>query len=132
MLLPLLGGTGTGTVTTTGDWLLLFAGVFVAGTVVTGTAGAGAFGTGAGAVGVATDCDTACAFDCVGMAAGGTGAGAISAAAVVLGAVDALESLHDGLAKARVEVRPSTAVVVKPVAKIRADDATCLDFLRGV
>jgi hypothetical protein len=58
-LLPLLGGTGTGTFTTTGDWLLLFAGVFVAGTVVTGTAGAGALRAGGGAVGVATDCDIA-------------------------------------------------------------------------
>lgn len=129
MLLPLLGGTGTGTVTTTGDWLLLllFAGVFVAGTVVTGTPGVGG-----GAVGGATDCDTACAFDCAGMATGPAGADAIRVATVVSGEVAALESFHDGLAKASVEVRPSTAVAVKPVAKIRADDATCLDFLRGI
>ena len=59
MLLPLLGGTGTGTFTTTGDWLLLFAGVFVAGTVVTGAAGAGTLGAGGGAVGLATDCGIA-------------------------------------------------------------------------
>ena len=66
------------------------------------------------------------------MVAGATVAGAISAAAVVLGAVVALESLHDGFAKARADVRPSTAVAVKPVVRIRADEAACLDFLRGV
>jgi len=65
------------------------------------------------------------------MASGATGAGARSAATVVSGEVAALESLHDGLANASVEVRPNTAVAVKPVAKIRADDATCLDFLRA-
>jgi len=65
------------------------------------------------------------------MAAGATGAGARCAATVVSGEVAALESLHDGLANASVEVRPNTAVAVKPVAKIRADDATCLDFLRA-
>ena len=65
------------------------------------------------------------------MASGATGAVARSAATVVSGEVAALESLHDGLAKARVEVGPNTAVAVKPVAKIRADDATCLDFLRA-
>jgi len=52
---------------------------------------------------------------------------ASAAAAVLVSGAEV--SVQAGFARAKAEVRPSTAVAVRPVVRIRADDAGCLDFL---
>jgi len=49
--------------------------------------------------------------------------------AVTVVVVASAVSVQAGFARARAEVRPSTAVAVKPIARMRADDAGWLDFL---